>query len=132
MHLICRSGNVTRYASEPQEKNLFLQSLCEEQDDFSLSNVADVGTTTSQRQVEDKDRIECLENGVQYWTDYSKVQYHPRSLCELHSSWTDVEKFDNYGIGKDVLSEGLQGEEMNERLRLFVEECDHIQVLFLA
>lgn len=126
--IITWSGNVTRYTSQPQEKNLFLQSLCEEQHGLSaLSNDADTGSGTSQRQVEDKDRIECLENGVQYWTDFSKVQYHPRSLYELHSSWTDVKTFDNYGVGKDVLSEGLQGEALNERLRLFVEECDHIQ-----
>lgn len=130
-NLICRSGNVTRYVSECHEKNLFLQSLCEEQDSLSaLSNDADNESFTSQRQVQDKDRIECLENGVKYWTDFSKVQYHPRTLYELHISWTDAKRFDNYGIGKDVLSEGLQGEEMNERLRVFVEECDHIQVKF--
>lgn len=126
--IISWSGNVTKYVSERQEKNLFLQSLCEEHDGLSaLPNDADNESSSSQRQVQDKDRIECLENGVQYWTDFSKVQYHPRSLYELHSSWTDAKKFDNYGIGKDTLSEGLQGEEINERLRFFVEECDHIQ-----
>ncbi|XP_020275001.1 protein misato homolog 1 isoform X2 [Asparagus officinalis] len=126
--IITWSGNVSRYASEPQQKNLFLQTLYEEQTGPSaVSNDADVVSPTLQREVHDKDRVECLEKGVQYWTDFSKVQYHPRSLYELHSSWTDVKQFDNYGTGKDVLSEGLQGEEMNERMRLFVEECDHVQ-----
>lgn len=96
-----------------------------------LSSDAGIVSPTSQRQVQDKDRIECLESGVRYWTDFCKVQYHPRSLYEIHSSWRDVKTFDNYGIGKDVLSEGFQVEGMNERLRLFVEECDHMQVFSL-
>jgi hypothetical protein len=41
-------------------------------------------------------------------------------------------EFDNYGIGRDIFSGGLRGEEISERLRFFIEECDHIQVNFLA
>jgi hypothetical protein len=52
-------------------------------------------------------------------------------LYELYGSWTDFDKFDNYGTAKEVVSEWSQMEEMNERLRFFVEECDHIQVLLL-
>ncbi|XP_077215367.1 plasma membrane, autoregulation-binding site, misato segment II, myosin-like, tubulin/FtsZ protein [Tasmannia lanceolata] len=114
-HVGTWTGKVTRCVSEPHKKNLFLQSLDEEE------------TDDPQSQVEDKDRVECLESGVQYWTDFSKVHYHPRSLYELNGSWTDVQEFDNYGIGRDVYAGSLQGEEMNERLRFFVEECDHIQ-----
>lgn len=62
-------------------------------------------------------------------SDYSKVQCHPQSLYELHGSWTDFDKFDNYGTAREVVSECSHIEEMNERLRFFVEECDHIQVL---
>lgn len=130
--LLFRPGNVTRYTTEHREKNLFLQSLCEEENAVLTHNVADQGSCHPPRRITDKDRVECLENGVQYWTDFSKVQYHPQSLYELHGSWTDVEKFDNYGIGEDILSVGFQSEEMNERLRFFIEECDHIQVIFLA
>lgn len=131
--MICRSGDVSKHISEPRKKNLFLQSLDEEWQgkSTSIGNDAVEGRGDAQIQIQDKDRVECLENGVQYWTDFSKVQYHPRSLFELHGSWTDIQKFDNYGIGKDVLSEGSQVEEMSERLRFFVEECDRIQVCFL-
>jgi hypothetical protein len=103
---------------------LFLQSLVEEGQNPSTSN----GASNSQKSVEDKDLIDCLENGVNFWTDYSKVQYHPQSLYELHGSWTDFDKFDNYGSAQEVVSDWSQIEEMNERLRFFVEECDHIQV----
>ena len=47
----------------------------------------------------------------------------------MNGSWTDFEKSDNFGTARDVVSNWSQMEEMNERLRLFVEECDHIQVL---
>jgi hypothetical protein len=103
---------------------LFLQSLVEEGQNPSTSN----GASNSQKSVEDKDLIDCLENSVNFWTDYSKVQYHPQSLYELHGSWTDFDKFDNYGSAQEVVSDWSQIEEMNERLRFFVEECDHIQV----
>uniref|UniRef100_A0A0E0GBH4 DML1/Misato tubulin domain-containing protein n=1 Tax=Oryza nivara TaxID=4536 RepID=A0A0E0GBH4_ORYNI len=118
-----RCTSVTRSVSKPHGRNLFLQSLVEEGQNPSTSN----GASNSQKSVEDKDLIDCLENGVNFWTDYSKVQYHPQSLYELHGSWTDFDKFDNYGSAQEVVSDWSQIEEMNERLRFFVEECDHIQ-----
>ncbi|TVU49407.1 hypothetical protein EJB05_00715 [Eragrostis curvula] len=121
-HVATWSGNVTRSASKPHEQNLFLQSLSEDQNPSTSS-----GPNNSQKSIEDKDLIASLETGVKFWTDYSKVQYHPQSLYELHGSWTDFDKFDNYGAGREVVSEWSQMEEMNERLRFFVEECDHIQ-----
>ncbi|XP_018674333.2 uncharacterized protein LOC135625416 isoform X1 [Musa acuminata AAA Group] len=123
------TGNVSRCMAEPHKKNLFLQSLSAEEHEILDVSEDDSGEvmSSSQRQVQDKGRIECLETDVKFWTDFSKVQYHPRSLYELHSSWMDIQKFDDYGIGKDVLSGSLQLEEMNERLRFFIEECDHIQ-----
>lgn len=93
-------------------------------------NGTNSGINDSQREIQDKDIVECLNNGVKFWTDFSKVHYHPQSLYELSGLWMDVQDFDNYEIGKDSFSESFQGEEMCERLRFFVEECDHIQVYF--
>ncbi|WVZ90724.1 hypothetical protein U9M48_037003 [Paspalum notatum var. saurae] len=117
------SGNVTKSVAKPHERNLFLQSLSEEEQNPSSSN----DQNTAKKNVEDKDLVESLENGVKFWTDYSKVQYHPQSLYELYGSWTDFDRFDHYGTAREVVSEWSQMEEMNERLRFFVEECDHIQ-----
>ncbi|XP_020579108.1 protein misato homolog 1 [Phalaenopsis equestris] len=125
--IVTWAGNVTQYLAEPREKNFFLQSLSEEDDSNLNPSATDLEGSHFHRQLTDKDRIGCLENGVQYWTDFSKVNYHPHSLYELHGLWNDVEKFDNYGIGEDILSAGFQSEEMNERLRFFIEECDQIQ-----
>lgn len=118
----CRSGNVTKSVAKPHDRNLFLQSLSEEEQNTSADQ------SKAKKSVEDKDLVESLENGVKFWTDYSKVQYHPQSLYELYGSWTDFDKFNNYGTAREVVSEWSQMEELNERLRFFVEECDHIQV----
>lgn len=120
------TGNVARLVAEPHPKNLFLQSLYEEQHGKLDVSEDDPGSSLT-KPIQDIDRVECLENDVKFWTDFAKVQYHPQSLYELNNSWTDINKFDNYGIGKDVLSGGLLLEDMNERLRFFIEECDHIQ-----
>ncbi|KAI3960655.1 hypothetical protein MKX01_003829 [Papaver californicum] len=109
-------GNVTREVSEPHKKNLFLQSL------YEVEQKDDPGN-----KVEDKDLVESLQEDVQFWTDFSKVHYHPKSLYEINGLSSDANQFDNYGIGRDVFSEGSRGDEMSERLRFFAEECDHIQ-----
>ncbi|XVF19099.1 hypothetical protein REPUB_Repub11eG0081000 [Reevesia pubescens] len=41
----------------------------------------------------------------------------------------DAQEFDHYGIGRDVFTRNLQGEEICDMLRFFVEECDRIQGL---
>ncbi|KAJ7944393.1 protein misato-like 1-like [Quillaja saponaria] len=119
------TGNVSTHASEPYKRNLFLQSLYEEEQE-NLP-VVNGGNSGSQREFLDKDIVECLENGVQFWTDFSKVHYHPQSLYELSGVWMDNQDFNNYGIGRNAFSWTSQGEEISERLRFFVEDCDHIQ-----
>uniref|UniRef100_A0A251SE13 Tubulin/FtsZ, GTPase domain-containing protein n=2 Tax=Helianthus annuus TaxID=4232 RepID=A0A251SE13_HELAN len=109
------TGNVSTQASEPHKKNLFLQRLYDEGQEINESEILDT------------DVVKSLEDGVQYWTDFSKVHYHPQSLFELNGLWMDPKEFNNYGIGRNTVSEGLQGDEINERLRFFMEECDHVQ-----
>lgn len=93
-----------------------------------MGNEISGGSSSSHREYQDKDIIESLENEVQFWTDYSKVHYHPQSLYELSGVWMDAEEFNNYGIGRDSFAWASKGEEISDRLRFFVEECDHIQV----
>lgn len=114
------TAGVSTHTAERHKKNLFLQSLYEEQDRA-------VDKSGPQGEYQDKDIVESLGKGVKFWTDFSKVHYHPQSLYELSGLWMDAREFDNYGIGRDALSHGLQGEEISERLRVFVEECDRVQ-----
>lgn len=119
-------GKVSTIASEPHKKNLFLQRLYGEEEQPTSTSM-NGKERISPRETDDKDIVECLENVVQHWTDYSKVHYHPRSLYELTGLWMEGQEFDNYGIGREALSGGSRGEEISERIRSFVEECDHIQ-----
>ncbi|XP_027361168.1 protein misato homolog 1 isoform X2 [Abrus precatorius] len=125
--IVTWAGRVSTQTSEPHKRNLFLQRLHEEEENLNVVDEISDSNNGSQSEFQDKDIIECLENGVQFWTDYSKVNYHPRSLYELNGVWADVEEFDNYGSGRDCFSWAAEGEEISDRLRFFVEECDHIQ-----
>ncbi|XP_015576764.1 protein misato homolog 1 isoform X3 [Ricinus communis] len=125
--VITWTGNISTHASGPSKKNLFLQSLSEEEQEISKPTGTNKRDSSIQREIRDEDIVECLENDVNFWTDFSKVHYHPQSLYELCGLWMDSQEFDNYGAGRDIFSEGLRGEEVSERLRFFVEECDHIQ-----
>ncbi|CAL9228245.1 unnamed protein product [Arabidopsis halleri] len=111
-------GDVDTQRSEPRKRNLFLQSLYEEEHIVGKEKA---------KVIEDKDIVGCLDEEVECWTDFSKSHYHPQSLYELNGLWMDSQDFNNYGIGKDVFSEASRGEEICDRLRFFVEECDHIQ-----
>lgn len=119
---LCRFGDVDTQRSEPRKRNLFLQSLYEDEQKVGKEKA---------KEIEDKDIVGCLDEGVECWTDFSKSHYHPQSLYELNGLWMDSQDFNNYGIGKDVFSEASRGEEICDRLRFFVEECDHIQVKLL-
>ncbi|XP_055816634.1 uncharacterized protein LOC129886113 isoform X2 [Solanum dulcamara] len=121
-------GRVTTHASEPFRRNLFLQSLSEEeQKSVGKANDSDNVNNNSPAEIQDKDIVECLESDVQYWTDFSKVHYHPLSLYELSGLWSDIQDFDNYGLGKEAFCGHQHGEEIDDRLRFFIEDCDHIQ-----
>ncbi|XP_016500479.1 uncharacterized protein LOC107818914 [Nicotiana tabacum] len=120
-------GRVATHASEPLRRNLFLQSLSEEEQESMDKAALDNRNGSSQGEIQDKDIVECLESDVQYWTDFSKVHYHPQSLYELSGLWVEIQDFDNYALGKDAFCGHQHGEEIDDRLRFFIEECDHIQ-----
>ncbi|KAH9618817.1 hypothetical protein KSS87_007321 [Heliosperma pusillum] len=118
-------GSLSVQHSQRQRRNLFLQRLYDEEK-IQPSGVEN-GHAGSQDDNQDMNIVQSLENDVHFWTDFSKVHYHPQSIYEVNGLWMDGQEFNNYGAGKDVFSEGFRGEEMNERLRFFLEECDHIQ-----
>ncbi|CAN6487029.1 unnamed protein product [Victoria cruziana] len=116
--------------SEPHKKNLFLQSLEEEEEDMLTNSESNSKLKNGKEDIQrrrDQDCVECLQKSVQFWTDFAKVHYHPRSLYELTGLWSNKEEFNNFGNGREVFSRSLHGEEISERLRFFVEECDYMQ-----
>lgn len=116
-------GNVSTHVTEPRKKNLFLQSLYEE---GGVEDGTDNGVNGSAQEIGDSDIVSSLESNVEYWTDFSKVHYHPQSLYELNGLLADAQEVDHYGAGGDAYS-GDREEDINDRLRFFIEESDHIQ-----
>jgi len=146
------AGSQQVVRAEPAKTNAFLQSLDEqvtEDDQDQQEQRQDNGSAhpedTEKRTVFD------LDNDVDVWADYLGVYYHPRSLCPiteyLHGASPEF-AFDLYPQGTELLHP--QGDNVSkkkiffffnktfeitqyelyyeDRLRHFVEECDHLQV----
>jgi hypothetical protein len=69
---------------------------------------------------------------VRYWSDYSRVYYHPKSLVQL--SEFDVNDqlmpFEKWEVGMELFEKLEREDDLVDRdLRPFIEECDGIQGL---
>eukprot|EP00850_Spirogloea_muscicola_P005974 SM000028S10068 [mRNA] locus=s28:205324:208188:+ [translate_table: standard] len=125
------------YKSEPVERSLYLQSLDNEEDNGSGQSSNMEGERLSDRpastgmsptaglESEERSIVKGLNDNVNYWTDYLKVHLHPRSVVEFGGAWQGDPL--SYGAGRGLLDSGESMEEVLDRLRFFVEECDHLQ-----
>jgi hypothetical protein len=69
-----------------------------------------------------------LENRVRFWTDYLKVPLHSKSCVQVPRYHHNVHPFDDISIGEGLLSHNSDfSDEVFDRLRFFVEECDSMQ-----
>lgn len=126
--LLVRKGRVSKHISEPHLKNEFLKSLEQEELAWNCEQEGKQPTDSSDKSTNhETSLLKSLEDSVQFWTDYSKVHFHPQSLYELEGVWHETTPFDDYGSGKGLLK-GLAKEDVLDRLRFFVEEADHLQV----
>ncbi|KAJ4325232.1 mtDNA inheritance, partitioning of the mitochondrial organelle [Neodidymelliopsis sp. IMI 364377] len=71
-------------------------------------------------------------SSVKYWSDYSRVYYHPKSIVQL--SEFDVNDklmpFENWDVGMELFEKLEREVDLVDRdLRPFVEECDGLQGL---
>jgi hypothetical protein len=71
-------------------------------------------------------------SSVRYWSDYSRVFYHPKSLVQL--SEFDVNDtlmpFEKWQVGMDLFEKLEREADLVDRdLRPFAEECDGLQGL---
>jgi hypothetical protein len=106
-----RNGPTETHRHEPIPRNDFLRSLDGETEETGESSL-----------------VQSLDDSVESWTDYLKAHLHPRSVYELPNTFYGVTPFDNYSSGQGFFKEEEQLEEVENRLRFFVEECDHLQV----
>ncbi|KAI4686761.1 mtDNA inheritance, partitioning of the mitochondrial organelle [Alternaria sp. BMP 2799] len=71
-------------------------------------------------------------SSVRYWSDYSRVYYHPKSIVQL-SEFNVNDKlmpFESWDVGMELFEKLEREVDLVDRdLRPFVEECDGIQGL---
>ena len=70
-----RGGSVVEYKQDPVDKSLYQEQL-EEELLFASPNEPEPGPTQPDPFVVD-------ESTVRYWSDYNRVDYHPRSIQKL-------------------------------------------------
>ncbi|KAL2633362.1 hypothetical protein R1flu_004841 [Riccia fluitans] len=122
-------GPAATFKAERHERNKFLQSLDDEEaqyreqpGDAKAEEIVDVEVNERQRYI-----YQSLEEEVQFSTDYLKAHLHPSSTYQIPGCWQGVTPFEDYGTGQGLFSSSARSEEIRDRVRLFVEECDTIQ-----
>lgn len=70
-----------------------------------------------------------LEESVQYWTDFMRTRYHPKSfnLIQEYQHGNVTQPFDCYLQGGEVWKSEAMREEFTDNIRSYVEECDCLQ-----
>ncbi|KAE8589172.1 hypothetical protein XENTR_v10022907 [Xenopus tropicalis] len=72
------------------------------------------------------------ERSVSVWSDFLQTNLHPKSLCVVSRyshGGSGTEGLEAYGQGEALLQEAAYGEELEDRLHFFTEECDYLQDL---
>mmetsp|Transcript_1709 Transcript_1709/g.2641 ORF Transcript_1709/g.2641 Transcript_1709/m.2641 type:complete len:527 (+) Transcript_1709:131-1711(+) len=107
-------GNVLKVEAEKVEKNRYLQSL--EQPEGNAA---------------EEPKIWEVESFVNCWSDFLKVQLHPRTIYTLpsatymHSGGSSP--MDVFTAGHEIMANLEQQDAILDRLRYFAEECDGLQ-----
>ncbi|KAF2143481.1 uncharacterized protein K452DRAFT_269038 [Aplosporella prunicola CBS 121167] len=69
---------------------------------------------------------------VRYWSDYSRVYFHPKGLVQLHEYelQSRIMPFEAWDAGGELFGELDKEHDLLDRdLRPFIEECDQLQAL---
>jgi len=102
-------GSTELHQTTPSPKNEFLQSL-EDTEELPSAPLD-------------------LEKRIKVWSDFLKPSLHQRSIHIIsdYQHENQVEPFDIFPLGRQVLSKKEQQEELEDKVRYFVEECDYLQ-----
>lgn len=141
---IDRSGEVTEFRQPPIEPSSYQARLAAGEDPLPVPQSDDQDPSS------EKGAEPLGSNDLRYWSDYNRVDYHPRTIQPLPdvADWENVDG--NWSLGKetferyntvcayyaygaksatDIFSQDTSL--MEEPFRQFVEECDALQVKFL-
>ncbi|KAK7990938.1 Protein dml-1 [Apiospora arundinis] len=73
---------------------------------------------------------ELTTQNVRYWSDFSRVYYHPRSIVQLneYELGSTLMPFEKWGMGEELFASLDKDHDLLDRdLRPFVEEADQMQ-----
>lgn len=73
---------------------------------------------------------ELTTSSVRYWSDFSRVFYHPRSIVQLNEYElnSSLMPFEKWHMGEELFSSLDKDHDIVDRdLRPFIEEADHMQ-----
>jgi hypothetical protein len=114
-------GKVQTTQAPKIEKSLFIQDL-EGEDSVRSSSSAENSNT--QAKLEEMPQARFSDSQVRYWSDFSKVHYHHRTIQPLHGVFGD---FDTFCQGQDAARNTDFFDDLSDRVRYFAEECDTLQ-----
>jgi len=75
-------------------------------------------------------KVYNLDSTVNVWADYLRTRYHPRtvSIINEYEHNSDTKPFDVFNYGTDVWKTEQFQDDFIDRIRMYVEECDNMQV----
>ncbi|KAK9811921.1 hypothetical protein WJX72_012443 [[Myrmecia] bisecta] len=119
-------GGVAVHRAEPVQRSAFLEHLDQESEEAEEAMEDRRGSHARAEALEQAARSLDSGDGVRYWTDYLKSYLHPRSIYQIPGVWHGVADYAGFGEGGSVLRTDEAREEVMDRLRQFVEGCDHL------
>lgn len=68
-----------------------------------------------------------LDDSVEVWSDFCKVNIHPKSLCIVDAFDHQLDSFDLWSQGSIAMGSNALEEYFDGNLRYFAEECDYLR-----
>ncbi|OWF43159.1 protein misato homolog 1-like [Mizuhopecten yessoensis] len=142
------TGDVTLHQEDGADKNPYLLDLEKEEQLYMKDNtgsnnsqesiddveIKDSGSEVKERKQKSSDagirnKFYKLDDSVTVWSDYLRTFLHPKSIhvIEKYRHKNDLQPFDIYGCGQEVMADYETRIEVEDRLHFFIEECDHLQ-----
>lgn len=123
------AGGHQVFREEPFVKNEFLTELEDDSENVLSEKDIDDRDSDTNAKPDNDGKLYNLEDSVHFWSDYLGARYHPRSilLCESFQHQNTMHPFDVWSLGRQTWSDSSNlGENMEDRIRNYAEECDNL------
>ncbi|XP_074650914.1 protein misato homolog 1-like [Tubulanus polymorphus] len=131
-------NDITLHKSEQFVKNEFLRDLEKEEAYYHEPESIDEDDEDKEMKVEgpaEKSQVfgpkslYNLDDDIKVWSDFLKIHLHPKTLniVENFTHESEFSPFDVYNYGLSVYKDRGFHNQLEDRIHVFVEECDHLQ-----